>query len=686
MHHYRHTTLAAINYTSIHYLSPSSRWMRRSYMQPQAMLHDRYLYDPTSGYSVDRYLDDLNQRYGGIDSVLLWHSYPNIGVDARNQFDMLRSLPGYPEQVKQMIGAFHERGVRVLFPYNPWDIGTNQSSPSQLVELIDELALLGADGFNGDTMTGIPSPFFDYAFSRYNLTLMLQAEVGLSTPPVELSWQLASWGYWSAEPSVVSLYKWLEPRFTVNICNRWARSHTVDLLQSWINGVGFETWENVWGIWIQISDRDAQAVKQLATMSRHLWHVLSEATAILPHYPTQQSGVVSFFYWSESTNQSVFTVINQGQANVTGTQLVVQYDVDEWMFVDCYHGRFTEPQVVDGGVGLAFDVEAGGFGCVAVIPKGALDSDWKRFMQKMSRLTSQPLSSFSTDPGWLQQQHVSSPPTSFPSSTPANMTLILGSSDWWFNVSGVEVEGPDGYAVDVQYSQFGETVAQRHHALLINVSSFYVDTAPVSRQQYGDYLTQSGYQPTDPTHFLRQWQYEDGQWRWPASTGDVPVTCLSLDEARQYCHFYSKRLIEEWEYQYVAQNGHHYSTYPWDGPFNSSFVPPPTSSPTAQPYPPSPLSASLAGVVDLTSNKWEWTSQFDDQHTRRAVLRGGSRYRPEGSMWYFPGLESGAGTGAVHGLWLLMGGGMDRSELIGFRCVMDAMQGSEGSGGAIVAE
>ena len=98
---------------------------------------DRYFYDRGSGsssttttnsssttarnYTVDRYLDDANARYGGLDAALVWPSYPNLGVDDRNQFDMFRALPGGLGGVARFVAALRARGVSVLFPYLAWD-------------------------------------------------------------------------------------------------------------------------------------------------------------------------------------------------------------------------------------------------------------------------------------------------------------------------------------------------------------------------------------------------------------------------------------------------------------------------------------------------------------------------------------------------------------------------------------
>ena len=85
------------------------------FVQPQVMVHDRYLYDRASNsWTVDRFLDDLLERYGGIDSVLLWTGYTNIGADDRNAFDLFRNLPGGVDGVRR--SSRLPRGA----PYSGW--------------------------------------------------------------------------------------------------------------------------------------------------------------------------------------------------------------------------------------------------------------------------------------------------------------------------------------------------------------------------------------------------------------------------------------------------------------------------------------------------------------------------------------------------------------------------------------
>ena len=53
--------------------------------------------------------------------------------------------------------------------------------------------------------------------------------------------------------------------------------------------------------------------------------------------------------------------------------------------------------------------------------------------------------------------------------------------------------------------------------------------------------------------------------------------------------------------------------------------------------------------------------------TGAAILRGGSYYQPQGSIWYFPQ----AYRNDQHGKLLLMAPGYDRSGGVGFRCAAD---------------
>ena len=148
------------------------------------------------------------------------------------------------------------------------------------------------------------------------------------------------------------------------------------------------------------------------------------------------------------------------------------------------------------------------------------------------------------------------------------------------------------------------------------------------------------------------------------------MTGVSWYEAAAYAEWAGKRLPREWEWQYAAQ-GNDYRLYPWGNDWNSSAVPPISSSrefPVLADVDAHPAGASPFGVMDLVGNVWQWTDEFHDERMRAAILRGGTSYQPQTSHWYFPQ----AYRLDEHGKLLLMAPCKDRSAGIGFRCVTDA--------------
>lgn len=202
------------------------------------------------------------------------------------------------------------------------------------------------------------------------------------------------------------------------------------------------------------------------------------------------------------------------------------------------------------------------------------------------------------------------------------------------------------------------------------MSAFYIDKYPVTTTNYSAYLQATGFEPLDPYNWLKNW---DGSLTPPTEIADVPVTYVSLKEAREYCAWANggSRLPHTYEWQYAAQ-GTDRRTFPW-GPQNNASKYPQQQNGTKC-LGPEPVTAhapdgdSPFGVSDLVGNVWQYTTEFQDDHTRAVILRGGSNYRPLGSSWYFPQAKELN----RHEKYFLMDDRYDRAGTIGFRCVLDA--------------
>lgn len=200
----------------------------------------------------------------------------------------------------------------------------------------------------------------------------------------------------------------------------------------------------------------------------------------------------------------------------------------------------------------------------------------------------------------------------------------------------------------------------------MHLSSFYIDRYPVTNADFKKFVDATHYEAKDDHNFLRDWK----SGTYPDGWANKPVTWVSLEDARSYAAWAGKRLPHEWEWQYAAE-GPDGRTYPWGNDWDRSRVPAPDTARNIRPptdvggY---PAGVSPFGVMDLVGNVWQWTDEFQDEHTRAAILRGGSYYQPQGSRWYFPQ----AYRLDEHGKYLLMAPGIDRAATIGFRCVRDA--------------
>uniref|UniRef100_K3XA54 Chromo domain-containing protein n=1 Tax=Globisporangium ultimum (strain ATCC 200006 / CBS 805.95 / DAOM BR144) TaxID=431595 RepID=K3XA54_GLOUD len=495
------------------YNLPATQWTQNNFVQVLLMLNDRAIYDREKNeYTVDRYVDAMEARVGKLDSVLIWSSYPNIGIDNRNQWDLIRTLPGGIAGVRKLVNQFQKRGIRVIITYNPWDTATRDEDDlestvrmynADIVMLNQIITDIQADGFNGDTMYGVPKSF-------YNCSNPLVATPEGGVPTAFLSNNPISWGYFWGYSNFppVSRAKFLEPRHMVQVCARWSQNKMVELQAALFNGIGYVLWENVWGIWNTMAEREDEAAKRIFTILRKFsfattsatWrpysHGSRDANIYVSEFPAVERGGWFYTVISASDRTTTFRLPLSASQSASGTRI---YDV--------YHGKELKKRkdhqelsnTTSSDLSVQIELEPYEFGAIFVANNNVAIDDLDGFLRKMQLMTKTRLADFSMKRSLLKQEMIGSdesPTTQRDDHDDIEghhdryeMVFIRGATNWWFNVTGVQIEPVVTWTPN--WPEFGAGVQfpwelrpWNNHSVRLTIQDFQIGKYPVTNLEY----------------------------------------------------------------------------------------------------------------------------------------------------------------------------------------------------------
>jgi sulfatase-modifying factor enzyme 1 len=297
----------------------SGGWASRCYCTAIVWLWDERLFDHTVQRFTPQRLLDAAAAHGGFDAVVLWHAYPIIGIDDRNQFDYYRDVPG----LAGLIAELRDAGVRVLLDYNPWDTGTRREpldDPAALAELV---STLGADGVYLDTLREGGAALVA-ALRQLRPQPVLEGE---SRVPLErIGYHEMSWAQWFADspaPGVMAA-RWFDRRHQQHHTRRWNRDHSDELQSAWMNGAGIVVWDAVFGSWVGWNERDRSTLHRMLRIQRALADVLIEGEWT-PLVDASSTALAAGVYTSrfEHGATTLWPAVNRGEHDFAGRLLDV---------------------------------------------------------------------------------------------------------------------------------------------------------------------------------------------------------------------------------------------------------------------------------------------------------------------------------------------------------------------------
>ncbi len=643
----------ALNYDDSYYRRKEFAWVPSSFVSCFTMVWDLTFYDPAAGrYTIDEFVEHGRKEFGGYDNVVLWHAYPRIGFDQRNQFDIYRDMPGGLKGLREVSRAFHQEGIKVLINYNPWDTGTRREEKSDADALVEIVKTIEADGIYLDTWyEGWP---LRAKLDAVRPGLVLDTELPVPLRNIaehHMSWgQSKPWRTWlfkdSHAPGVVKS-KWFERRHVVRPTNRWIKDRTGELQTAWMNGTGTLVWENRFGLWNGWSARARSMLRSMSPIQRRYVGLFAgeKWTPLV-----ERKGDSVFASLWEGSGLRLWTLVNRADKPYSGNLLTVRH-TQGMRYFNLTAGAEAQAEVKEGVALLNGEIGARGIVGFLAVPETGVTKDFNQFLQRQAEVFSRRDWGASFPERKQVVEPVSRTRKYDRDSLPRAMAAIDG------GMVELDVDFHDGG----RPRGFHEEIPKKRK---LKLSAYAIDLTPVTNKQYAEFLRASGYKPRHDKNFLKHWV--DGNP--PAGEEDRPVVYVDLEDARAYAKWAGKRLPTEEEWQYAAQ-GPKRLKYPWGNKWKSNASNDGKSGGTTSVYEFSE-GRSPFGCYDMCGNTWEWTDseRSNDGRTRFCFIRGGSYYRAGGSGWYTDG---GAVPCSRAAKFLLMWPGLDRCSTIGFRCVVD---------------
>jgi formylglycine-generating enzyme required for sulfatase activity len=678
------------------YLRSDLQWIRHDYLIGLQFAWNQEYYDwQKQEYTVESFLERGNRLFGGYDVIGLWPTWPRLGVDQRNQWDLFSDLPGGLNQLKSFSQQWKHEGTKFFICYNPWDESTRTENPyagmAKLIEATD------ADGVVLDCH-GASSYELQKAADSVKAGVVMYSEgmAVVKDMPGIVSGRVHDAIYL---PPPLNLNKLIRPDFAIfRVCQvhdgRIKREASVALF----NGYGTELNTFAPGQF----DNMEEDLLYLGMTTR----ILRENTSNFlswqwtPLLPTLTDSIwVNKWPLEGKTVYTVFSLIPGGfqgplfeESPIIGFHLVSLWHHEELEWIE-KGGKHFIPVKTSSFNSYDLNTRAeGNIDCIALLPE-LIRAELTNGILSIIAIHGDEIRVWAGNPSYQNNRYLFLKPGTHK----LNVLEIFGNYEGKFVIQlfkddeltdeKVVTPEPGSPRLMGKIAKTPTAVKTPESMVLIpagslnfiaentdqfipypdtkepvnmKVGSFYIDKYPVTNRQYAGFLEATAYLPEDTVNFLKHWV----KGKIPAGMENHPVVYISLEDARAYSTWAEKRLPTEVEWQYAAQ-GSEGRIWPWGNEFDSTRCN--NASGKTSAVDDFPRGKSPFGVMDLTGNVWQLTSDVYNNGTYYfVIMKGGSFYKPTSSWWYVKG---GPQPNTWHQQLLLVSPSFDRNATVGFRCV-----------------